>query len=147
MMTKLKTKTNKKGFTVIELVMVVALIAILAAIAIPTVSNVIGTANENVDKSNAQTVEMAIKTAYAEALAAKDSTLTIGTESVKAEDLTVTKALKYKGIATLPDAKVSGAKWGYKDGKIYLNPKKDSDGIAYPDDFNGMKVKEIVILS
>ena len=58
-MVKTLRKTNKKGFTLVELVIVIAILAILAAIAIPTVSNVISTANKNVDKANAQTVELA----------------------------------------------------------------------------------------
>ena len=39
----------KKAFTLVELVIVIAVIAILAAILIPTFSNVIEKANENAD--------------------------------------------------------------------------------------------------
>lgn len=39
-------KQNKKGFTIVELVIVVAVIAILAAVLIPTFSNVIADAND-----------------------------------------------------------------------------------------------------
>lgn len=60
--TSLKKKTkNKKGFTLVELVIVIAVLAIIAAIAIPTVSNVIKNANAAADKSNAQAIENAIK--------------------------------------------------------------------------------------
>ena len=41
--------TNKKGFTIVELVIVVAVIAILAAVLIPTFSGVIRKANESKD--------------------------------------------------------------------------------------------------
>lgn len=40
-------KLNKKGFTIVELVIVIAVIAILAAVLIPTFSGVIKKANEN----------------------------------------------------------------------------------------------------
>lgn len=40
-------KLNKKGFTLVELVIVIAVIAILAAVLIPTFSNVINKANES----------------------------------------------------------------------------------------------------
>ena len=40
-------KTNKKGFTIVELVIVIAVIAILAAVLIPTFSNVIEKANKS----------------------------------------------------------------------------------------------------
>ena len=67
MLSTLKSKKkNKKGFTLVELVIVIAIIAILAAIAIPTVSNVVDTANINTDKANAQTVELTLKSADAE---------------------------------------------------------------------------------
>ena len=38
-------KTNKKGFTIVELVIVIAVIAILAAVLIPTFANVVEKAN------------------------------------------------------------------------------------------------------
>ena len=38
-------KFNKKGFTIVELVIVVAVIAILAAVLIPTFSDLVGNAN------------------------------------------------------------------------------------------------------
>ena len=39
--------TNKKGFTLVELVIVIAVIAILAAVLIPTFTSVIGRANQS----------------------------------------------------------------------------------------------------
>ena len=40
-------KSNKKGFTIVELVIVIAVIAILAAVLIPTFSNVVEKANDS----------------------------------------------------------------------------------------------------
>lgn len=121
MKNSLKKKTNKKGFTLVELVMVVALIAILAAIAVPTVTNVIDTANKNVDASNATTVELALKTADAE-LQAK--TWTTGKHSdgtsITSDTLLVSEALKHEGISAIPDSK-SGASWSYSAGKVYCD--------------------------
>ena len=42
-------KSNKKGFTVVELVIVIAVIAILAAVLIPTFAGLIQKANESKD--------------------------------------------------------------------------------------------------
>ena len=64
-------KRNKKGFTLVELVIVVAVLAIIAGIAIPTVHNVIDNANKAADTSNAQAIEMAIKTCQSELAAEK----------------------------------------------------------------------------
>ena len=47
-------KLNKKGFTIVELVIVIAVIAILAAVLIPTFSNVIENANEVADLQEAR---------------------------------------------------------------------------------------------
>ena len=43
-------KMNKKGFTIVELVIVIAVIAILAAVMIPTFSGIIDKANESAAK-------------------------------------------------------------------------------------------------
>lgn len=40
-------KLNKKGFTIVELVIVIAVIAILAAVMIPTFSGIVNKANES----------------------------------------------------------------------------------------------------
>ena len=46
-------KNNKKGFTLVELVIVIAVIAVLSAILVPTFGNVISGANKNARMENA----------------------------------------------------------------------------------------------
>ena len=50
-------RSNKKGFTIVELVVVIAVIAILAAVMIPTFSGVIG-------KADAAALKSELKAAY-----------------------------------------------------------------------------------
>lgn len=69
-----KRCTNKKGFTLVELVIVIAILAILAAIAIPVVSSIINTASRNTALTDAQTLEMAIKEAQADIVARNGDT-------------------------------------------------------------------------
>ena len=57
----LKKFTNKKGFTLMEMLIVVAIIAVLVAIAIPTFKGQMKKANEATDAAN-------IRAAYAEAV-------------------------------------------------------------------------------
>ena len=58
----MKTLKSKKGFTIVELVIVIAVIAILAAVMIPTFSNVI-------EKANASAVQQVAAALYKEAYA------------------------------------------------------------------------------
>ena len=54
----MKLKTNKKGFTIVELVIVIAVIAILAAVLIPNLSRLVEKAN---DSKALQEAESAMK--------------------------------------------------------------------------------------
>ena len=67
-------KMNKKGFTIVELVIVIAVIGILAAVLIPTFSSVI-------DKANANSALQELKSAYTLALAEaiEDGTINVTT--------------------------------------------------------------------
>lgn len=60
-------KNNKKGFTLVELVIVVAVMAVLVAVAIPTVGSIVGKAEDAVLKSNMQACESILKLEEAEA--------------------------------------------------------------------------------
>ena len=64
-----KKFTNKKGFTLMEMLIVVAIIAVLVAIAIPTLSNQLEKAREATDAAN-------LRAAYAECAAAMISDTT-----------------------------------------------------------------------
>ena len=58
--------TKKKGFTIVELVIVIAVIAILAAVMIPTFSNVVAKANQSAalqEARNKITDELAVEAA------------------------------------------------------------------------------------
>jgi prepilin-type N-terminal cleavage/methylation domain-containing protein len=55
-------KNNKKGFTIVELVIVIAVIAILAAVLIPTFSSVIAKANLAADKQTVRQLNVALAT-------------------------------------------------------------------------------------
>lgn len=77
-------KNNKKGFTLVELVIVVAVMAVLVAVAIPTVGSIKKSAEDAVRDSNARTIESVIKLAEANAsaAAAADGVATLDVEDV-----------------------------------------------------------------
>lgn len=76
-------KNNKKGFTLVELVIVVAVMAVLVAVAIPTVSSITKSAQDAVAESNARTIESVIKLAEANAANLADT----GVASLKSADV------------------------------------------------------------
>lgn len=76
-------KNNKKGFTLVELVIVVAVMAILVAIAIPTIGTITKDAQDAVNKSNANTIESMIKLEAAKHDANDDGTVTVDAALIK----------------------------------------------------------------
>ena len=59
-------KNNKKGFTLVELVIVVAVMAVLVAVAIPTVKSITQTAKNATYDTNCRTIESMLKLEEAE---------------------------------------------------------------------------------
>jgi prepilin-type N-terminal cleavage/methylation domain-containing protein len=131
MKTLIKSK-NKKGFTLVELVIVIAVLAIIAAIAIPTVNNVIDSANKSADEANAQTIELALKTAHAEATT---KTATGSLTNISVDELTVKDALEYNNIlnskSELPDCKQSDYHWYYTAGGKIVAAKSAPSSTYY----------------
>ena len=76
-------KNNKKGFTLVELVIVVAVMAVLVAVAIPTIGSITGKATTAVYDSNCRTIESVIKLEEAEYAAGNDGTVTLTPAQVK----------------------------------------------------------------
>ena len=138
-------KNNKKGFTLVELVIVVAVMAILVAVAIPTVSSISKSATDSVNNSNARTIESMIKLAEADKAKAGDGA---GSLSATEVDAALTKAkLGIDKDATFLYNTVSGAVT-YKsgaaasatemvitfdaDGTVNANPATDSTIVVTP---------------
>ena len=82
-------KTNKKGFTIVELVIVIAVIAILAAVLIPTFSSLVKTAQTSSDISLVKNLNTSLTTS--EILDGKNETMTDALNDVKEDGYDVTK--------------------------------------------------------
>lgn len=119
---------SKKGFTLVELVMAIAILAVIAAIAIPVVSSVIKTANQNTDINNGKTVDLLVKEAYTEVMAGMSSYTT---------DTTVQTVLQDQGLT---DMFTEDGKFDYKT-KDYSDT---ADQVKFYYDGKGSIVASIV---
>lgn len=63
----MKLRKNKKGFTIVELVIVVAIIGVLSAVLIPTFMNLVSKANEASDQSLVKNLNTVLSVAEADA--------------------------------------------------------------------------------
>lgn len=105
-------KRSKKGFTLIEMLIVIAIIAILAAIAIPTFSSQLTKANEAVDDAN---LRSAASLAVAEYMLSDES----GAIFYSAE-AGVESAMIIVEVATAGAAPAGTAYAGKVDGNDYI---------------------------
>ncbi len=119
--------TNKKGFTIVELVIVIAVIAILAAVLIPTFSGIIARANLSAD----QKAEHDMNTALA--IANNPSTLDDVIDALIENG--------FNGENLVPVSKGYSYVWSETDKKIYLVKTDEitadqvnlADGVQYID--------------
>lgn len=131
---------NKNGFTLVELLAVIVIIAIIALITTPIILNVVQSSRENAFKDTAHGLVLAAGTYQAEQQALnRDTTLTINyaTSSDSEKNL-----LKTKG--TLPDAgelsidekgKVTLALWS-NDARVCVVKKADAKEVTINENIN-----------
>jgi type IV pilus assembly protein PilA len=103
-MNNLEKKSNKRAFTLIELIVVIAILGVLAAILVPTMTNLITEARTQTAVANARTV-YSIASAEAAFATASGSPITPGTYD-SAEDGTfytdvTTQAGEFDGTFTI----------------------------------------------
>lgn len=107
-MKNLKAKLNKQGgFTLIEMLIVVAIIAILIAVSIPLVNSSLERARETTDAANERSFKAVLTIAYANGKYDKvNPTATSSTDPFKAGDIYKYDAVN--GAIVAKDADVNG---------------------------------------
>lgn len=83
----MKKLLNKKGFTLIELIVVIAILAILALILIPSLLNYIDSANKAKDEANARSIYTAVMLKVSTDVAVVDADLTLGDTVCEIEEV------------------------------------------------------------
>ena len=117
---------KKKGFTIVELVIVVAVIAILAAVLIPTFSDLVKKANMSADQ-----------------VAVKNMNTVLAIEKVDTDDLTIDKVLEaleeagFKAENYRPLTDGTAFYWVKKVNKIILVDEQTKE-VLYPTDIEGI---------
>lgn len=121
-------KNNNKGFTLMEMLIVVAIIAVLVAIAIPVFTNQLEKAREATDEAN-------IRSAYAEVMACALTDAADETNGVKREDGADGSVTWSKTVV----ATQKQAKWESGD-TVEIAGKQVSATVANADKSNGWKI-------
>ena len=125
-------KNSKKGFTLVELIVVLVILAILMAMLIPAMTGWITKAKEKQNDLTARSVYLAVQSAAAEALE-KDSGLTI-------DNVTAVLDEYLNGIGV--DA--TNIKIYTKDGAVNgIIAKIDGKDVPYPKDFKAADSTEL----
>jgi type IV pilus assembly protein PilA len=130
--TKRSMIKSKKAFTLVELVVVIAILAMLSAIAIPVVANTIRSSQRSAALSDAHALELALKEADAMIKAGDRSVYTRGVNTTVA-DVVAAKSLQSIGLSrTTHFREIGGARFNFKwdpiDEKCYFPCSRGGNG-------------------
>lgn len=138
-------KKNNKGFSLVELIIVIAIMAILAGALAPSLIKYIAKSRRSTDVSNAQTIATAVtnalsvETAYDDATAGETYTIVSSGVQLGSGDAFCSEVTSQLGSSSFKSKYVSGKEFYFtlssdKDSfKVYLENKDGSACELYPD--------------
>ncbi|WP_238591056.1 prepilin-type N-terminal cleavage/methylation domain-containing protein [Oceanobacillus picturae] len=107
-----KMLKKEKGFTLVELLAVIAILAIIVAIAVPTIGNVISDSRQKANTANIELVENAAKLADVSGVAPANGTSYTLDELEKAGFLDRPEGFDLSGTVKVVDGEVSTGEAG-----------------------------------
>ncbi|WP_275297850.1 type II secretion system protein [Clostridium sp. YIM B02551] len=136
-MTKaITTKRKKKGFTLIELIIVLAIMAILAAIAIPGFNAIRQNSRIKADKQSCEAIKKAVQTLVVDGTLTHTGTVTLTTEAdvalvsgtIDSTDITALRGV-LADVKAPADTTISGNKFTVQITSTTVEVKTDSAGV------------------
>lgn len=125
-------KKKKKGFTLVELIIVLAVMAILGAIAIPNLVGVKDKAAVKADEQSAQTIKRSIEVLVADGTAtlpSADKTFTIEDNGIISDEQACKDAVGDKALSAIKNSLSGIKKPSEKDKDVYQVTVKTSGEI------------------
>jgi len=130
-----KSHKSEQGFTLIELVIIIAVLGIIAAVAIPKYVDMIGEARESACKGALGGLRSAISIYYANTALQNNSATWPPIDSVRTVGVVMAQAIPpnpYQGSSSAPDSVVTGVTKGTTVGTRGGWAYKPSTGEIWP---------------
>ncbi len=128
-MKKFEMKKNEKGFTLVELIVVLVILAILATLLVPALTGYIDKAKEKTVVAECRSCVTAAQTLLSEQYAIVGSTADVNTDAYKTQIKTLAEVPGTIGEITCTSGMVTGLVYTATDGKV-CTYAKDANGVS-----------------